>query len=392
MAANREGPGVVLRRFLGTFLSLVVLGLVLPGVVAAGPKQDLRDARARLQDIREQLDTQAARLDALQIQIGRLADRMYAAKAALQDTQLVLTKTRDQLQAAEDSMEELQAQLDQRAEAAFLGSTSGGLEFLLAASSLAELTDRVEILDALSAEDAALSERVANEAARLEFKRRRLATLERKQAEQVSLLEEEQAKLDAAFDEAEKILASIQRKEAEARKAARKARIDYDEWLEAQRAADAAASGVVVNGPGPFKACPVGSPRGVSNSFGAPRVGHLHAGVDIFAPYDTPVYAPFDGVAQPTSNGLGGYAVYVRGAAGYVYNAHLSRPAHVSGSVQAGQVIGYVGTSGNAVGTSPHNHFEWHPSAIPSNVPPSPYGYSVLGDAVNPFPYLMQVC
>jgi murein DD-endopeptidase MepM/ murein hydrolase activator NlpD len=86
------------------------------------------------------------------------------------------------------------------------------------------------------------------------------------------------------------------------------------------------------------------------------------------------IVAPFDGVAEASRNWLGGNAVYVRGAAGFVYNAHMSAYGKL-GEVKAGDVIGYVGSSGNAGG--PHDHFEWHPGN---------------GGAVDPYPYLMAVC
>ena len=62
----------------------------------------------------------------------------------------------------------------------------------------------------------------------------------------------------------------------------------------------------------------------------------------------------------------------------------------VTGQVSAGQVVGYVGATGDT--STPHDHFEWHPNVIPSDWPPSPYGYTVIGSAVNPFPLLSQVC
>ena len=79
----------------------------------------------------------------------------------------------------------------------------------------------------------------------------------------------------------------------------------------------------------------------------------------------------------------------VRGAEGWVYNAHLSSFGQL-GAVRTGDVIGYVGSTGNA--SSPHNHFEWHPNLTPSEWPESAYGFSVVGTAVNPRPLLLAVC
>jgi murein DD-endopeptidase MepM/ murein hydrolase activator NlpD len=145
-----------------------------------------------------------------------------------------------------------------------------------------------------------------------------------------------------------------------------------------------------------FGACPV--PGSVfSDDFGAPRYGggyHLHAGNDMFASYGAKMYAAISGSASKSPNGLGGLAVTVTGSDGYVYNAHLSAYADpFPSSVSAGQLIGYVGDSGDAQGTSPHDHFEWHPDT-PSNWPTwlSPYNVSQVGSAIDPYPFLRYVC
>lgn len=130
----------------------------------------------------------------------------------------------------------------------------------------------------------------------------------------------------------------------------------------------------------PIGMCPVHGPHVASDDFGAPRwvnhTFHVHQGNDILAAYGTPIVAPFDGRAVASPNALGGMAVKVFGAAGYVYNAHLSRYGRL-GPVTTGTVIGYVGNSGDARGGPAHDHFEWHPGG---------------GPAVDPHPFLMMVC
>ena len=91
------------------------------------------------------------------------------------------------------------------------------------------------------------------------------------------------------------------------------------------------------------------------------------------------------------SGGLGGKAVVVYGALGYVYNAHLSGYGTL-GSVAAGTVIGYVGNTGDARGGPYHDHFEWHPAVMPPHPWRSPWGYTSVGTAIDPFPYLNSVC
>jgi murein DD-endopeptidase MepM/ murein hydrolase activator NlpD len=131
---------------------------------------------------------------------------------------------------------------------------------------------------------------------------------------------------------------------------------------------------------GILRECPVHGDHVVANNFGyivqkrpgVPR--HVHLGNDITAVYGTPIVAPFNGTAVASSNTLGGLAVTVYGDGGYVYNAHLSSYGRL-GAVTLGDVIGYVGATGDAGGS--HDHFEWHPGN---------------GSAVDPYPYLMAVC
>jgi murein DD-endopeptidase MepM/ murein hydrolase activator NlpD len=98
--------------------------------------------------------------------------------------------------------------------------------------------------------------------------------------------------------------------------------------------------------------------------FAEQRDGRAHEAVDILAPRNTPVHAVADGTIAKLfySKGGGGITVYEfdpTGSFAYYY-AHLERYAddvQEGQHVSRGQVIGYVGTSGNAPPNTPHLHF-----------------------------------
>jgi peptidoglycan LD-endopeptidase LytH len=93
------------------------------------------------------------------------------------------------------------------------------------------------------------------------------------------------------------------------------------------------------------------------------RDGHAHEAVDLLAPRNTPVHAVEDGsIAKLFFSRAGGNTIYQFDPGGRraYYYAHLERYAgglHEGDGVRRGQVIGYVGTSGNAPANTPHLHF-----------------------------------
>ncbi len=106
--------------------------------------------------------------------------------------------------------------------------------------------------------------------------------------------------------------------------------------------------------------------------------GEFHKGVDISAPYGTPIHATADGVVQMAGmgNGYGREVVINHGGGVETTYAHMSG-FHVSAGEQVvrGQIIGYVGTSGRSTGA--HVHYE----VRLRNVPVNPHKY--LRDSVN---------
>src|SRR3954462_7873556 len=134
-----------------------------------------------------------------------------------------------------------------------------------------------------------------------------------------------------------------------------------------------------------------------SDDFGAPRAGGAHQGNDILADRKAPAIAVEPGkVKFWTTSATAGCMLYLYGDSGTTYlYIHLNndltmkndnRGSCVAGTsyaaglkdgarVSAGQLIGYVGDSGDANGIHPHLHFELHPND---------------GSAVDPYPYLRK--
>jgi peptidoglycan LD-endopeptidase LytH len=122
--------------------------------------------------------------------------------------------------------------------------------------------------------------------------------------------------------------------------------------------------------------CPVAGASSYSDTYGAARSGgRSHEGVDLIAPAGTPLVAVVSGSVEFGSSPLGGNSLWLHGSDGNAYfYAHLSGFEGSSRDVSQGEVIGYVGSTGNANGTN-HLHFEVHPGG---------------GSSVNPYPYVVN--
>jgi hypothetical protein len=142
---------------------------------------------------------------------------------------------------------------------------------------------------------------------------------------------------------------------------------------------------------------PVIGPVTYSDDFGAPRAGGTHQGNDILADKKAPAVAVESGkVKFWTTSAAAGCMLYLYGDSGTTYlyihlNNDLTMKNDNKGScvagtsyapglkdgarVGAGQLIGYVGDSGDANGIHAHLHFEVHPND---------------GSAVDPYPYLRK--
>lgn len=131
--------------------------------------------------------------------------------------------------------------------------------------------------------------------------------------------------------------------------------------------------------------CPIAGPVRFINDWGFPRSGgRTHRGNDLFALQGTPIVAVADSIVTSVSRvdtGLGGLHVsYIDENGDRWYNAHLERVEDgitPGATIRQGETVGYVGRSGNARTTPPHNHIQWHPAN---------------GEAQNPYFQLRTAC
>jgi murein DD-endopeptidase MepM/ murein hydrolase activator NlpD len=141
--------------------------------------------------------------------------------------------------------------------------------------------------------------------------------------------------------------------------------------------------------PAPVVAPPIDGlkPSDLNDSFDQMRGGHRHGAIDIMRPENTPVRAVSDGVIRKLFlSKAGGNTIYEFDDTGTYcyYYAHLEHYApglREQSHVSRGDVIGYVGSSGDASPFAPHLHFEIH------LLDPQRWWQGI---AINPYPVLRE--
>ena len=313
-----------------------------------------------LADTKGQLDAAKAELAKIQAELDAATAEWHEATIALDATKFQILETRNRIQGLEQKVERIEARLTRRAVIAFTTGPASTIDLLLSSGSFTDFSDRLEFLGSMAQDDVDLV--LEQEVAREELRRERedLLALEESQTAEAERLAAAQARIDAEFERVNDRLAELLAKYREELAAAKELQI----------------LGQTPNPSGAIQVCPVAGPNSFVDSFGWPRVGHSHQGIDLISPYGTPVVAAHPGTVSRSSSSSGGLQAYVNGSGGYTFYAHMSSYSGATGSVGAGTVIGYVGSTGNA-GSTNHLHFEWHPGG---------------GAAVNPYQALLAVC
>jgi peptidoglycan hydrolase CwlO-like protein len=378
--ASRGSPARRLRYAAGAVL--VILALAPPaGGQTSDTQQELNRAKRKLEALREEHRDAQARMDSLRGQIIGLTNQISQVTVQKEALETAIAEARTAIRSSRNQTELLQATLDDRARDVYIRGPAGALELVLESHSLTDLADRFNFLEVLSRSDASVAEGLSVERQLLNESRRNFREYEAEKERLLLQLRGKEGELNALYAEQQSIAAELKDAVKEQEEIVGDLEKELArEYLERYGLQGGGTAGPPVGADGPFYWCPVDPPRSYIDDFGFPRVGHTHQGNDIFAPEGTYIRAPFEGTAEEGYDGLGGIVVHVYASANadYVYNAHLSRHLDVDGKhVMPGEPIGLVGNTGNASGTPPHDHFEYHPGG---------------GSAVSPYLYLNEVC
>jgi murein DD-endopeptidase MepM/ murein hydrolase activator NlpD len=305
---------------------------VSPLSATPAPADPVSDARGKVAAAQKAADEAAARYADAETRMGQLSDEIERLHQQITENEAVI--------------EPLRAAATRRAVTVYKDSGSG-LEFFTIEDDPLNGARRLKLLDEAHAED---NDAVARLAQVQDDLARQRKDIEARRAEHAGMLEqlrEEARRLGNELNDAKKAVATI--------------------------------GGVQSGGAAGGLICPISGPVSFVDSWGDARGGGRgHEGVDLMSPRGMPNVAVVSGSITMQSGGLAGNGVSLEGDDGNTYNYfHLASYEGGARQVSQGDVVGYVGNTGDAAGGATHTHFEIHPGG---------------GGAVNPYPAVRAVC
>lgn len=364
-------------------------------------EEKLKELRGQFRENENEMINMVEQKNLIDQEIAILAEQITNINHQITSYSILIADKQDELDNAETRLAELSQKHRERIQAMEEEGTLSYWEVLFKANSFADLLDRLNMIQEIAASDkrrmeelSAAAQRVTDvqetlseeksglESTRLELDEAQ-AQLEEKRAEADELLRQLIAKgeeFQALIDESEDLQDDLMQEIAQAEKDLKEA--EYKEWLatyvppttrpvDNNKPSDQIPSSSGWVCPVPYYT--LTSPFGMRVH---PISGKwkMHNGVDLAAAQGTPIYAAKSGKVTVTSYQAGGAGYYVSINHGDGFSSVYMHMTHYIVSpgqyVNAGQVIGYVGSTGGSTG--PHLHF----------------GISYNGTYVNPMNYI----
>lgn len=353
----------------------------------AETRQEYEAAQSTLRDLQSAQTQTESEVAALSGQAAELAGQIAAVTQAVQDAQTALDERQAAADTARAALDAKQAEYDARLAACKEQLRAmqrldggGGIWLLSQAKSLYQLLTFDTVLRQMNAKNSAVLAELDAEAAALEQARAEADTAVQQAAEAKAALESQQAALSATQSELEAALLAANSALTQQQAAAQAQAAVTDAAKKAYEDATAALDAYVREQSRRYTTadlhltslafrCPLDCYGRITTQFAEPDPwGIPHRGTDFAAPGGTPIYAVADGVvsAARTMNSYGNCVQVSHGTAddGHRYDslyAHMSSITVAEGTaVQKGDLLGYVGNTGNVYGAGGgyHLHLE----------------------------------
>ena len=350
-------------------------------------RQEYEAAQSTLRDLQSAQTQTENEVAALSGQAAELTGQIAAVTQAVQDAQTALDERQAAADTARAALDAKQAEYDARLAACKEQLRAmqrldggGGIWLLSQAKSLYQLLTFDTVLRQMNAKNSAVLAELDAEAAALEQARAEADTAVQQAAEAKAALESQQAALSATQSELEAALLAANSALTQQQAAAQAQAAVTDAAKKAYEDATAALDAYVREQSRRYTTadlhltslafrCPLDSYGRITTQFAEPDPwGIPHRGTDFAAPGGTPIYAVANGVvsAARTMNSYGNCVQVSHGTAddGHRYDslyAHMSSITVAEGTaVQKGDLLGYVGNTGNVYGAGGgyHLHLE----------------------------------
>ena len=386
--------GVVITLGLAAYLLLPMPGLSAPLSQRIDQTRSVVESKKHKEAVlSDTIANYSVRIDSLQGDINALQRKQSRVQATLDQKRAELLEVRGRLEQARERLERLRKELVVAEDALasrlvelYKADEPDALTVILQADGFGDLLEQTEFLERVSEQDQAIIERVRVLKAEAKKQKELLAELEQRVEDAANAILAQRNELARSKNQlvaSQSELASVRDDRRSTLAQVRQTRIQAEEHLASlereqarvtaslqasQQTAFAPAAGPVKRGSGAL-IWPISGP--LTSPFGM-RWGRLHAGIDISAPEGTPIRAADSGrvVLAAWTGGYGNYTCIQHTSTMSTCYAHQSRLGTSQGAaVSQGQVMGYVGNTGNSFGA--HLHFEVRINGSPVD----PLGY-----------------
>ncbi len=354
VCTNNKGMKKIIRKAIIVANVILIIALINP-TLAESPIEKAKDVKRQIKgmgsDLSEAFEAyegSKAKLGKLNIAVNKNMSSLKKATAELKRSEIILSKRINNM---------------------YRYGNVSFFDIVFEARTFNEMLVNMDFLIRVGQKDNSVILKITKLKAKIAIAQKRLEADRAAQKANLNKLKEKKDYIDNKMGKAKKMLKGLEKEIKELSKPK-----PLPQSVQ-QQISSPTAPPVATNGKYAF---PSGSPYGYSNDWGAPRGGGRrgHKGNDILAPMGTPAYAVIGGSVGSSRGGSAGLWITLHGDDGNQYWYMHMQSVTATGRVSAGQQIGTVGNTGNALGGPAHIHFELHPGG---------------GGPVNPYYFLTSI-